>query len=109
MRHYWHYERCGPEHDPYSNLSPLFLTRNDTSLNYENASTLSLSEELEYVICLNDPSVLVARLSKPDGLAVVSMEGSQENHVCIRIVGGQVYIRVRIKNKAERVLSLKRK
>jgi hypothetical protein len=39
----------------------------------------------------------------------VSMEGSQENHVCIRVVGGQVYIRVRIKNKAERVLSLKRK
>jgi hypothetical protein len=30
------------------------------------------------------------------------MEGSQENHVCIRVVGGQVYIRVRTKNKAEK-------
>jgi hypothetical protein len=39
----------------------------------------------------------------------VSMEGSQENHVCIRAVGGQVYIRVRTKNKAGRVLSLERK
>jgi hypothetical protein len=65
VQRYWYYERCEPEHDPYSNLSPLFLTRNDTSLNYENASNLSLSEELEYVICLNDPSVLAARLSKP--------------------------------------------
>jgi hypothetical protein len=64
MPHYWYSERCGLEHDPYSNLSPLFLTRNDTSLNYENASTLSLSEELEYIICLNDPRVLAVRLSK---------------------------------------------
>jgi hypothetical protein len=39
----------------------------------------------------------------------VSMEGSQENHVCIRVVGGQVYIRVRTKNKAGTLLSLKRK
>jgi hypothetical protein len=30
------------------------------------------------------------------------MEVSQENHVCIRVVGGQVYIRVRTKNKAEK-------
>jgi hypothetical protein len=32
----------------------------------------------------------------------MSMDGSQENHVCIRVVGGQVYIRVRTKNKAEK-------
>jgi hypothetical protein len=35
--------------------------------------------------------------------------GTCVNRVCIRVVGGQVYIRVRTKNKAERVLSLKRK
>jgi hypothetical protein len=29
------------------------------------------------------------------------MEGSQENHICIRVVGGQVYIRVRTKNKEQ--------
>jgi hypothetical protein len=39
----------------------------------------------------------------------VSMEGSQENHFYIRVLGGQVYIQMRTKNKAERVLSLKRK
>jgi hypothetical protein len=40
---------------------------------------------------------------------MLSMEVSQENHVFIRVVGGQVYIRVGTKNKTERVLSLMRK
>jgi hypothetical protein len=40
---------------------------------------------------------------------IVSMEVSQENLVCIKVVGGQIYIQVKTKNKAERVLSLKQK